>query len=167
VQPLADRALHGVARGHRGNWSVYGVLDQMMWRPAADSARSVGVFARMMGAPGDRNLASFSLNAGVTLKAPLPGRDNDTVGLGYGLAKVSAGASGFDTDNGRLNGAVPVRSSESFLELTYQYQAAPWLLVQPDFQYVYSPGGGIANPLAPGRRVGNEAVFGVRTNIAF
>jgi len=166
-RPLADRALHGVARGRRGNWSVYGVLDQMVWRPAADSARSVGVFARAMGAPGDRNLASFSLNAGVTLKAPLPGRDNDTLGLGYGLAKAGAGASGYDTDNARLNGAVPVRSSESFLELTYQFQAAPWLLVQPDFQYVYSPGGGIANPLAPGRRVGNAAVLGIRTSIAF
>jgi len=165
--PLADRALHGVAQGHRGNWSVYGVLDQMVWRPAADSARSVGVFARVMGAPGDRNVADFSLNAGVTLKAPLPGRDNDTLGLGYGLARVGASARGLDADEGRLNGAVPVRSSESFLELTYQYQAAPWLLLQPDVQYVYGPGGGVANLLARGRRVGNEAVFGLRTSIAF
>ena len=62
---------------------------------------------------------------------------------------------------------MPVRSSESYLELTYQYQAAPWLLLQPDVQYVYGPGGGVANPLARGRRVGNEAVFGLRTSIAF
>ncbi len=165
--PLADRALGGVAREHRGNWSVYGVLDQMVWRPAANSARSVGVFARVMGAPGDRNVANFSLSAGVTLKAPLPGRDNDTLGLGYGLARVGAGASGFDADDARLNGATPVRSSESFLELTYQYQAAPWLLLQPDAQYVYAPGGGVANPLARGRRVGNEAVFGLRVGVAF
>ncbi len=164
---LADRASNGVARGHRGNYSVYGVMDQMVWRPSADGPRSVGVFARIMGGPSDRNVANFSLNAGVTLKAPLPGRDNDTVGLGYGLAKISSSASGYDTDNAALNGPVPVRSSESFLELTYQYQAAPWLLLQPDFQYVYTPGGGIANPLVPGRRVGNEAVFGIRTNITF
>ena len=164
---LADAASSGVARAHRGNYSVYGVMDQMVWRPDPASPRSVGVFARVMGAPGDRNLADFSLNAGVTLKAPLPGRDNDSVGLGYGLARVGSNASGYDTDNAALNGAAPVRSSESFLELTYQYQAAPWLLLQPDVQYVYTPGGGIANPQAPGRRVGNEAVFGVRTNITF
>ncbi|MGI4977944.1 MAG: carbohydrate porin [Janthinobacterium lividum] len=164
---LANRASNGVALGHRGNYSVYGVVDQMVWRPDPASPRSAGVFARIMGAPGDRNVANFSLAAGVTLKAPLPGRDNDTVGLGYGLARISASASGYDADNAALNGAVPVRSSESFLELTYQYQAAPWLLLQPDLQYVYTPGGGIANPLAPGRRVGNEAVFGIRTNITF
>lgn len=164
---LADAASNGTARRHRGNYSVYGVADQMVWRPAADGPRSVGVFARVMGAPGDRNLANFSVAAGVTLKAPLPGRDNDTVGLGYGLARVSGNASGHNTDNGLLNGVVPVRSSETFLELTYQYQAAPWLLLQPDFQYVYLPGGGIANPLVPGRRVGNEAVFGIRTNVTF
>ncbi len=164
---LADAASSHVARGHRGNYSIYGVMDQMVWRPDPAAPRSVGVFARIMGAPSDRNLSNFSLAAGVSLKAPLPGRDNDSLGLAYGLAKVSSSASGYDTDNAALNGAVPVRSSESFLELTYQYQAAPWLLLQPDVQYVYTPGGGIANPLAPGRRVGNEAVFAIRTNITF
>ena len=164
---LADPLSNGVPRSHRGNWSVYALADQMVWRPDPDSARSVGVFARAMGAPGDRNTVNFSLNAGVTLKAPLPGRDNDTVGVGYGIARVSSSTSGFDRDAavpGVINGP---RSSESFLEVTYQYQAAPWLLVQPDFQYVYSPSLYSTDPGVPGRRVGNEAVFGIRTNITF
>jgi hypothetical protein len=29
------------------------------------------------------------------------------------------------------------------------------------------PGGGIANPATPGTRIGNEAVFGLRTNVTF
>ena len=78
-----------IARMLRNNFSIYGVVDQMIWRPTEDSPRSIGVFARMMGAPGDRNLINFSVNAGVTLKAPLPGRDDDTVGIGFGIAKVS------------------------------------------------------------------------------
>ena len=42
---------------------------------------------------------------------------------------------------------MPIRSSESFIELTYQYAGhAGWLIVQPDFQYVFMPSGGIAEP---------------------
>jgi porin len=59
-----------------------------------------------------------------------------------------------------------VRSSETFLEVTYQYAVAPWLMLQPDFQYVFNPGGGIANT-AGTAKVSDEAVLGVRTNIPF
>jgi porin len=118
-----------------------------------------------MGAPGDRNLIDFSLNAGVTLKAPLPGRDDDTFGIGYGLAKISGGASGADRDIGQFTGAyTPIRNSESFIEVTYQAQMTPWLQLQPDFQYIFMPGAGL-NPNQPGKRLGNEAVFGIRANV--
>ncbi len=156
--PLADPNSTGAAATRRHNWSLYGVFDQMVWRPNPDSPQAVGIFARLMGAPGDRNVASFSVNGGVTLKAPLPGRDNDSFGVGFGVAKLSPGAIGFDQDNDRLNGPYPIRSSETFIEVTYQYQVAPWWIVQPDFQYVFTPGGGIPDPLRPGERVGNEAV---------
>ena len=53
------------------------------------------------------------------------------------------------------------------MEATYQYQVTPWWQVQPDFQYVFNPGGGIANPNAPMHRVQDEAVLGVRTIILF
>jgi len=165
--PLADPAFNGPRLTRNHNYSVYGTVDQMIWRPDPEGPQSVGVFARIMGAPGDRNLADFSVNAGITLKAPLPGRDNDSVGIGYGLAKISPRAVQFDKDSNRLNGHYPIRSSESVIELTYQYQAAPWWSVQPDFQYVFMPSGGIRNPLRPDQRVGNAAVFGLRTNIVF
>jgi porin len=139
----------------------------MVWRPDPDGPRSLGIFARLMGAPGDRNLADFSANAGIALKAPLPGRDNDSIGVGFGVAKISPSAIGLDQDTDRLSRPYPIRSSETFIEVTYQYQAAPWWLVQPDFQYVFTPGGGIPDPLRPGQRVGNEALFGLRTNIVF
>ena len=164
---LADPNSSGNPRFRRHNFSIYGVFDQMVWRPDPDEARSVGVFARLMGAPGDRNLASFSINTGIEMKAPFPGRDNDTIGLGYGLAKLSASAIKLDQDTNNFGTYTPVRSSESFIELTYQYAVAPWWTVQPDFQYVWTPGGGIANPLAPAKRVGNEAIFGLRTSVVF
>jgi porin len=164
---LADPSSSGTPRVRRHNFSVYGVFDQMIWRPDPDGPRSLGIFARLMGAPGDRNLADFSANAGIALKAPLPGRDNDSIGVGFGVAKISPSAIGLDQDTDRLSRPYPIRSSETFIEVTYQYQAAPWWLVQPDFQYVFTPGGGIPDPLRPGQRVGNEALFGLRTNIVF
>jgi porin len=165
---LADPNSTGNPRYRRHNWSIYGVADQMVWRPDADSPRSVNVFTRIMGAPGDRNFISFGLNAGVTLKAPLPGRDDDTFGVGYGLAQVSGAAGELDKETAFFTGAyTPRRGSEQFIEVTYQYQAAPWWTLQPDFQYVFMPGGGIANPNNPTQRIGNEAIFGLRTNIVF
>lgn len=152
----------------RNNFSIYGVVDQMVWRPSEDSPRSVSVFARLMGAPGDRNLINFSVNAGVTLKAPLPGRDDDTVGVGFGIAKISPAAAGFDMDTSVFSGSpVPIRGSETFIEVTYQVQVAGWWQVQPDFQYVFNPGGGILNPNNPAQRVGNEAIFGLRNIVTF
>lgn len=165
---LADPASSGNALMRHSNFGIYGVMDQVVWRPDPQGARAVGVFARIMGGPGDRNVLNFSLNAGVTLKAPFPGRDSDTVGLGYGLARVSNAASSLDKDTANFSGTgIPVRSSESFIELTYQVQLAPWWIVQPDFQYVFMPGGGIANPLEPGQRIKNELVLGLRTNLTF
>ena len=164
---LADPSSAGVPRVRRHNYSIYGVVDQVVWRPDPDGSRSLGVFARLMGAPGDRNLANFSVNGGVSLKAPLPGRDNDSFGIGFGVAKISPSGIQLDGDRNRLAGPYPVRGSESFVEVTYQYQAAPWWTVQPDFQYVFTPSGGVPNGLRPDQRIGNAAVFGLRTNVVF
>ena len=164
---LADPNSTGVPRFRKNNYSIYGVFDQMIWRPDPDGSRAVGIFARLMGAPGDRNLVSFSVNGGIELKAPFKDRDNDTVGLGFGVAKLSPSAIKLDQDQNSFGTATPVRSSETFIELTYQYAVAPWWQVQPDFQYVWTPGGGIANPLVPAKRIGNEAILGVRTSVVF
>ena len=122
-----------------------------------------------MGTPqGDRNLVDFSLNVGLTLHDPIPHRDDDTLGIGIGVANVSSGASGADQDARTFTGSnAPVRSTETMLELTYQYQLFPWCQLQPDFQYIFNPGGGVNDPYAPTQRIKDEAVFGIRANILF
>jgi porin len=165
---LANPASTGIPQSHRGNYSFYAVADQMVWRPGAGSPQSVGVFARVMGAPGDRNLVDLGVNAGVTLKAPFKGRDNDVVGLAVGYAKIGSHAQGLASDTASLTTpGYPSRSAETLIEATYQYQVTPWWLLQADFQYTFRPAGGIPNPEYPSQRVGNEAVVGVRTNIVF
>lgn len=104
----------------------------------------------------------------MTYKAPLPGRDDDTFGIGFGVANVSSRAAGLDQDTAFFTGTyVPVRGAETFLEITYQAQIAPWWQVQPDFQYFWMPGGGVVNPNNPTSRIGNEAILGVRTVVTF
>jgi porin len=167
---LADPAGTGVPRMDTGNFSVYGVFDQVVYQPDPNEPRAVGIFGRAMGAPGDRNLISFSFNGGVTLKAPFEGRDNDIAGLGVGYGQISSGAQGLDeatTAFAAPGTFAPIRSSETFIEATYQIYLAPWWQLQPDFQYIFNPGGGIVDPLNPTKLIGDEAVFGARTTITF
>lgn len=164
---LANPASTGVPRMHKGDYGVYAVADQMIWRPAADSPQSLGVFVRAMAAPGDRNLVDLAVNAGVSLKAPFKGRDNDVVGLAIGYAQIGSHAQDLASDTAAVTPGYPSRSAETVLEATYQYQVAPWWQVQADFQYLLRPAGGIPDPQNATRRVGDEAIVGVRTTIAF
>ena len=40
-------------------------------------------------------------------------------------------------------------------------------VVQPDLQVVVNPGGGVADPKRPGKRIGDAAVLGVRSVVTF
>ncbi|HET6308056.1 MAG TPA: carbohydrate porin [Rhodopila sp.] len=166
---LASPASNGVPLSHRGDYGLYAVADQLVWVDPHEGDRTVNLFARVMGAPqADRNLITFSANAGVVVHEPILHRDADTFGVGMGFAKVSGAASALDQATAIATGTyVPTRGSETFVEVTYQYQVAPWLQLQPDIQYVFTPGGSLADPNNPGHRIGNELVLGVRTNILF
>lgn len=169
--PLGDPASNGIAAEHHGNYGFYGIADQVIWQPDLSAPRALGAFIRLMGAPlSDRNLITFSANGGLTLKAPFKGRDGDIVGLGFGYGLISGATRGFDADQAfyALAGTLsPIRSSETFIETFYTINVATWWQITPDFQYIFNPGGGIVNPLAPNQLVHDEAVFGVRTTIAF
>ncbi|MBV8871045.1 MAG: carbohydrate porin, partial [Acetobacteraceae bacterium] len=151
---------------HHGDWSLYGIVDQLVWRPAGSKERGVGVFLRAMGAPANRNEIVAFVDGGVTWKAPF-GRDDDTVGLGFGWARISGEAIAAERAQAALDGHTPIQSAEGLLELTYQAQLAPWWVVQPDFQYIFNPGGGVLNSNGSRRVVGSAAVFGLRTVVTF
>lgn len=164
---LASPVSTGVAANHRGDYSFYAVADQTIWRPNPGEARSLGIFARVMGAPGDRNLVSLAANLGVVLKAPFAGRDNDSAGLALTYIKIGSHTRGIDQDNLAFSGGpYGVRTSETALEATYQYQIAPWWMLQADAQYTFNAGAG-QNPNDPTKPLRNTFVVGVRTNIAF
>jgi len=163
---LASPLSSGQAKQHSGDYSLYAVIDQPFLIDEAANT-SFATFARVMGAPDDRNLVSLYAEAGLAYKGPF-GRKDDQVGIAVGYARIGQAARDFETDIGRFTGRpFPVGSGEGLVELTYRVQVTPWLQVQPDFQYVFNPGGGIPNPNSPGQRIGDAAVFGLRTTITF
>ena len=168
--PLASTASNGNPQMNLHNASLYALFDQTIWKPDPKGARAITIFARAMGAPDDRNLISFAASGGINLSDPLPDRDDDTFGIGFGIAQISSNARDFNRDQnyfGTTPYPVPIRSSETFIEVTYQIQATPWLQIQPVFQYVFNPSGGIANPNNPALRVKNAAIFGFSTAVTF
>lgn len=166
---LADPNSNGVGIPHRGNYAVYGVIDQMLWQQASEPDRTINGFVRVMYTPlKDRNLIDFSANVGLTMHEPFLHRDDDTFGIGLGYAHVSHQAAGLDQDTSVFTGTyTPVRTSETFLEATYQYAITPWWQLQADIQYVFHPGAGVLNQYNGVDPVKNELVIGLRTNIAF
>ena len=65
----------------------------------------------------------------------IPGRPDDAFGAAISYSRISNYVRGFDVNSG-----LPIaRTSETTLELTYQYQIVSGWNVQPDFQYVVNP----------------------------
>jgi porin len=157
---LANPNSNGMPALHKGNYSLYGVVDQTVWQ--GTGAQTVNVFARIMGAPDAQNLIDFAFNGGVTLTSPFSTRNNDTAGIDFGIGRVSTRAANLDKDSG-----VTPRTTEELIELTYQAQLTPWLIIQPDLQYVINPGGGLQDPDDTTHNLRNELVGGARAVITF
>jgi porin len=151
---------------HRGSWGVYGVADQMVWR-AANGPQSVNIFVRAGGSPDDRSLLSFYVDGGVGIKAPLPGRDDDVFTFGVSYSNISRSAVDLDYDTLAFSGPpYPIRNYELVLEASYQFQVAPWWIIQPDVQYIAHPGGNA--PDLSGTTAAKDAfVIGARSVVKF
>ena len=149
---------------HRGNWGIYGVADQMIWRGMASS---VNLFVRGGASPSDRNLVSYYVDGGIGIKGPLPGRADDRLTFGVAYAKISPDAVALDIDNLAINGApYAVRDEEVVFEINYAAQIAPWWIVQPDLQYIHHPNGG-QNPDDPTQTLDHAFYGGIRSTIKF
>ena len=78
---LADPTTNGTAAIHHGDFGLYMVLDQMLWQPPDPATRGLAGFLRVGGAPGDRNVISLEVDAGLTYKGLFSGRQTDLIGV--------------------------------------------------------------------------------------
>ncbi|PPQ37284.1 porin, OprB family [Rhodoblastus acidophilus] len=155
---LGSLSSNGVPGVLKGDWGLYGVWDQQIWK---DAGRGAALFLRVAGAPQDRNTVNFYIDGGLTFTGLVTGRPDDAFGIGFAHARISDHARGYDIDSG----ATVVRRAETALELTYQAQIVPGWSVQPDLQYIFGPGGGVSD--VNGARVRDAAVLGLRSTINF
>lgn len=152
---------------HHDDWGLYAIADQTLWR-ASGRERSLRAFLRIGGAPADRNLVSFYVDAGLGYTGLFAARPRDTLNLGIARAGVSRYASALDHDR-RLFGApgYPIRDYEAVIELTYVARLSSKWSLQPDLQYVIHPGGNVSDPNDPSHAIRNAFVIGVRTTLRF
>ena len=139
------------------DWGLYCIIDQLIWRvPGSEDPRGVGIFARFIGAPEDRNLIDFYFDGGFTFTGMIKNRPNDAFAIGFAYTNISNQVTAFDVDFGE-----PVaRNYEALIEICYTFQVNPGWSIQPDFQYIFQPGGNVAG-------VKDAAVVGARTSISF
>jgi porin len=163
---LASPQSTGIPLEHAGDYGVYGVIDQTLYRVPGTDDQGLSAFLRAGGVPNDRNLISFYADGGLLYKGLVPGRPDDKVGVAFAYARIGNNARGLDGDIGAFgNFFYPVRSGEAMIEMMYQTQWTKWWTVQPEVQYIIRPGGGVLNP-GDGLRP-NAWVMVLRSTISF
>jgi porin len=167
---LADPISTGIPALHQGNYGLYLLIDKMLWRRPDTATQGLAAFLRIGYAPPDRNLISLEVDAGLTFKGLLAGRELDLLGVAASYGRIGNAIRRLDRDAVLFTGiGRPIHDYEAVLEVTYQARIAPWWLLQPDLQFVFHPGGHTAAPFpAPmNRPIPNALVLGVRSSITF
>lgn len=138
----------------RGNDGVYALAERKLSNEAADADQGLSGWLRFGLADPRFNPVRSYLGGGLVYTGPLPGRDEDQIGIA--VARVRFG------ERYRRASALAGQSleaGETNIEITYRMPLTPWLTLQPDVQYVLDPSG------VPGRR--NALAIGLRTEIGF
>ena len=95
----------------------------------------LGAFASLGGSPqDDHNVIGLNASAGLALFGPLPSRQQDVLGAAVSVARFTQDFREHESVAGS-----PVGNGQTVLEVTYQLAVAPWLVVQPDAQFFFSP----------------------------
>jgi len=100
-----------------------------------DPEQGLAMFARFGVADDAIYQLSAYLGAGMAYTGLLPGRDQDLLGVAVATAR-----NGHPFKLSMLNTGTSVEAYEVALELTYRVALFPWLVAQPDVQYIINPG---------------------------
>jgi len=174
---IADPTGSGIPGKLRRNFGIFAVIEQTLYRPpsvtekgASASVPGITAFARVAYSPPDRNLIDFYADGGVGFVGFVPGRPLDRFGVGVAYMHISPVARQLDFDAQFFSGLpTPVRTFEGLVEVIYEAHLKPGWLLQPFFQYVFRPSGGVPNPSDPTgiARIGDAAIFGLTTTLKY
>jgi porin len=115
------------------SWSMNYGFDQYLWQPAGDSKHGVGVFFSFGVSDGNPNPIKYAYLAGIGGKGVVPGRDDDSFGLGFARSEFSDDFVRFLRQRLALGLAY-----EDTIEMYYNFAVTQWLSATPDLQIVLS-----------------------------
>jgi porin len=113
------------------SWSAYYALDQYLWQPAGDPKHGIGVFFSFGTSDGNPNPMKYALLAGIGGKGVVPGRPDDSFGLGIARTHFSSDFVPFLRQ--RLNLGL---DNEDALETYYNAAITKWLTASADLQII-------------------------------
>ena len=139
-----------------GRWGLYLLGQQQIYAEATGSDRGLALFAGVVF--GDAHTAEIQwfVEAGLVYQGTFPGRDQDTVNLGFAYGHINGRLIDAEKDAG---GSEVVQSAESIVELNYGAQVTPWFTLRPGLQLVIHPDADSSTPTA--------VVLGVQSALQF
>jgi len=137
-----------------GNYLIYGMANQAIFRSEAGSNRGLDVTLAFDWSPGDISREHRQITAGVRYNGAIPRRPRDTIAFGFVHTKIGDPFRSID-----IPLRAPMLGSEKAMELNYAAYLKPYLMCQPVFQYYRDVGGN--------SRVPNAAVLGFRVIVDF
>lgn len=144
-----------------GSSGVYAIVDQTIWKGSGDS--SIAVFGRISASSEQQNLMDFYFDTGIVFAGLIDGRPKDSFGIAYVYGNISDRF----VERQVLDGETILSSYEAAVEVNYTAHLMPGWTITPDAQYIWNPGGGVADPGRPGQRVENAFALGVRTTLSY
>lgn len=136
------------------NFGGYLVFDQMLYRetivtgtksdskalPPIPSPQGLGCFGRIGFTPPERSIVDFYFDTSLVYTGLVPTRDADRFGVAFAYGQLSSEASEIPTFRDSYGDGY-----QMVLEATYQAQITPWMAIQPNVQFIISPGSNLNN----------------------
>ena len=148
---------------HSGRYGVYILADQMVWRFAPGTDRGLILVANgSLSEAKTAQIPTWFLSA-VVARGLFAARPADFMGIGYIHAWVNHAA--IEVQDAKLTAegvASPMLElGENIVEVSYGFQATPWMLIHPNVQYIGNPGAFAF------KHIPDAWVFGLQTKLVF
>lgn len=148
---------------HKDNtWAVSYGFDQYLWQPDGDSLRGIGLFFNFGATDGNPNPVHYTYLMGVGGKGVVPGRPDDSFGIGWARTQFSDQFVPLLRERLHLG-----LDHEDAIEMYYTAAVTPWLNLSPNLQIINS---GLNKVLSKGNELQNidtAVEASLRVNILF
>jgi len=158
---VADVALTTLRRS--GRYGAYVLADQMLFKFQSGTERGLIAFAQATVSDYGTSTIPYSINAGVIVQGPFAERPRDYLAFGAVYEPVNSRV--LRAQRSRLFQQIGIdpalQEGETDVELGYGFSVAPWLMINPNIQYMFNPG---AFSYSHTR---NALVLGIQTKMVF